>query len=240
MAKRNDPNIIDGFASVQALKHATARKKAGTASKKPPRKEVALSPAPAPQKPAVRTIVPQKRLVICYSCKYSHTVSGRMHNPFCPKCKTKLNIDNVVVDGKHIEDILTIGNVEIKPDAEFSDGLSITGQRIAIDGDVTNIESITASEALIIRSNAKFKSSSINNVSGLVIIPSECNVKTGSQLCCNIIEISGTIDADIVVEKSATVHKGAMLKGSFSGPSLIVEDGGGLSGNINLKPLQQN
>ena len=33
MAKRDDPNVIDGFASVQALKRASARKEGGVKAK---------------------------------------------------------------------------------------------------------------------------------------------------------------------------------------------------------------
>ncbi len=248
MAKRDDPNVIDGFASVQALKRASARKEGGVkakihesvdedagAAKVASAKAVAAADAStvrSPSRASATVVVPQKRLVICYSCGYSHTVSGRMQNSYCPKCKKKLVTDDVIVGGKHTEDILTIGNVTVTADAEFSEGLTITGQRVVLDGDVTPLASITASEALEMRSNAKFRGESIHNITGRVIVPAECVVKLDSPFACTNLEIYGSLHAEVAVENSATILSGGLLKGSFRGPSLIVHDGGGLIGSV--------
>lgn len=250
MAKRDDPNVIDGFASVQALKRASARKQGGVkvkihesadedagAAKVASAKAAAAADASAALSPArasANVVVPQKRLVICYSCGYSHTVSGRMQNSYCPKCKTKLITEDVTVGGKHTEDILTIGNVTVTADAEFSDGLTITGQRVVLDGDVTPVVSITASEALEMRSNAKFRGESIHNITGRVIVPAGNNVKLDSPFTCTELEISGALHADVSVENSAHIMPGGLLEGSFRGPSLIVQDGGGLIGSVQV------
>lgn len=251
MASRDDPNVIDGFSSVQAVKRASARRQGakakihdsadepGTGAKTPRVKVTQAAdeaPKATPPRAAAHVAMPQKRLVICYSCGYSHTVSGQMHHSFCPKCKTQLNTADVTVAGRHVEDILTIGNVTISPDADFAEGVSITGQRIILDGDVTHVKSITATESLEMRSNAKFRGESIHNISGKVIVAAEHEVVLESPFACRELEVMGKLAANVSVTASARICPGGMLHGSFRGPSLLVEDGGGLVGDIDLNP----
>lgn len=245
-----DPNVIDGFASVQALKRASARsaikpKLHDSTDEPSPAKQAAdaaesadtakAMPA-APSRAGGHVAVPSKRLVICYACGYSHTVSGHMHNSFCPKCKIKLNTEDVTVAGRHVENILTIGNVAIMADAEFAPGLSITGQNITLDGDATTLASITATESLEIRSNAKFNAETLHNITGKIIIAAENEVHMNLPLRCSQLEIFGCLRAQVSVTQSAHIRSGGLLEGAFHGPTLLVDEGGGLMGDVDLSP----
>ena len=216
-----DTNIIDGFASVQAMKRAATRAPAKARVHDShqvalPAESSAEAPAGAvapPTRAGGHVIVPTKRLVICYACGYSHTLSGKMHSPYCPKCRTIFNTEDVVVAGPRSEDVLTIGNVTIAPEA-----------------------AITATESIEIGARAKFDPAIVNNVSGVVRIPVGNEIALDARLSCSELEIRGTLRADVVVMKAARVFAGGALIGAFHGPSLIVEDGAGLVGEVDLSP----
>ena len=243
-----DPNVIDGFASVQALKRVSARSAIkqrvhdSDGVELPEQEPVAdgagTANAAAPfVKAAARVAVPTKRLVICYACGYSHTASGQMHNPYCPKCKTKLNAENVTVNGKRTEDILTIGNVVILPEAELAPGLSITGQNIILDGDATSLASLTATELIELRTNAKFNGETLHNRTGKVVIAADHAVALETPFTCNELEVRGMLNAKVSVTQSAHLYEGSLLEGSFHGPILCVDDGAGLIADVDLSPL---
>ncbi|NLE42481.1 MAG: hypothetical protein GX615_11705 [Lentisphaerae bacterium] len=243
-----DPNIIDGFNSVQAMKRASSRAPArprvhDSADKAPPAEAPPPAAADAPPAPPTRAgghvVVPAKRLVICYACGYSHTISGKMHHSYCPKCRTNLNTEDVLVSGPRSEDVLTIGNVTIGPDASFASGVKVTGQNILLDGDATPLASITATEAMEIGTHAKFDAAIVNNVSGVVRIPAGNDIALDSRLSCSELEIFGTLRASVSVMKSARIHPGGALIGAFHGPTLLMEDGGGLVGEVDLSPAHR-
>ncbi len=250
MAKR-ESEALDNFAYVQAMKRVSARSAIkprvhqSTGDEMPgdsaPEGDVAtadtVKPAATPTRAASRVAVPTKRLVICYACGYSHTLSGRMHNSLCPKCKTNLLTDDVTVSGKRTEDILTIGNVMIGPEAEFDPRLRITGQNVILDGDVRALASITATESLEIRTGAKFEGVEIQNKTGKVVIAASCTVALDTPFVCDVLDIYGHLKASVKVANSARLYAGSFLEGSFHGPTLLVDEGAGLVGDVDLSPL---
>lgn len=250
MAKR-ESEALDNFAYVQAMKRVSERSAIkprvhqSTGDEMPgdsaPESDVAtagtVKPAATPTRAASRVAVPTKRLVICYACGYSHTLSGRMHNSLCPKCKTNLLTDDITVSGKRTEDILTIGNVLIGPEAEFDPGLRITGQNVILDGDVRALTSITTTESLEIRTGAKFEGIEILNKTGKVVIAADCIVTLDTPFVCDVLDIYGHLKASVKVANSAHLHAGGFLEGSFHGPTLLVDEGAGLVADVDLSPL---
>lgn len=246
MAKRGSVDI-DGFAYVQAVKRASARSAIKPKVHDTADKELRLgsgaelSSAP-PEAPAVpmraggQVAVPTKRLVICYFCGYSHTLSGRMHHSFCPKCRTKLFTEDLVVSGKRTEDVLTIGDVTITADAVFDPGLRVTGRRVVLDGDVTPLASITAMGNIELCSNAQFSGVELIIPSGQVVVPAEEAVLLEAAFECAVLHVYGYLRASVTVKQSACVFAGGLLEGVFTGPSLVVEDGAGLVGEVVLTP----
>ncbi len=250
MAKR-ESEALDNFAYVQAMKRASARSVIkprvhdSTGDEMPgdsaPEGGVAavgtVTLAATPTRAASRVAVPTKRLVICYVCGYSHTLSGRMHNSLCPKCKTNLLTDDITVSGQRTEDILTIGNVMIGPESAFTPGLRVTGQNITLDGDVRSLISITATESLEIRTNAKFEGVEIQNKTGKVVIAASCTITLDTPFVCDVLEVFGHLKASVQVASSAHLHDGSFLEGAFHGPLLLVDEGAGLVADVDLSPL---
>lgn len=252
-------NVIDGFSSVQALKRVSERNAAAPRTKKngdepTPKVVAAVAPkkraAPAAAatsadaapntadrvyaKAASHSVVPTKRLVICYECGYSHNVSGKMHHSFCPKCKTELKTGDVTVDGDYAEDIKTIGDVVIAQTARLAPGINITGQNITLDGDATQAASVTITGTLELRTNAKFDGSRLNNTKGAVLIPAGNTVAIAPQLNCRTIKIAGRLKTMLVVAESAHILPGGCLEGAFEGPTLLMDDGAGLIADVKL------
>ena len=246
MAKRGSDDI-DGFAYVQAMKRASARSAIKPKVHDTADKELLLDSGVktssasqnrvAPMRTGGKVAVPTKRLVICYSCGYSHTLSGRMHHSFCPKCRTKLITEDLVVSGQLTEDILTIGDVTITADAVFDPGLRVTGRRVVLGGDVTPLASITAMGNIEICSNAQFAGVELINPSGQVVVPSGEVVSLEAAFVCGVLHVYGYLRASVTVNQSACVFAGGLLEGAFRGPSLVVEDGAGLVGEVALTPL---
>lgn len=242
MAKRGSDEI-DGFAYVQAMKRASARsaikpKVHDTADKKLQLGSGAKTSSASPEAPVApmrtggQVAVPTKRLVICYSCGYTHTLSGRMHHSFCPKCRTKLLTEDIVISGKRTEDVLTIGDVTVTTDAVFDPGLRVTGRRVVLDGDVTPLASITAMDNIEIRSNAQFSGVELINPSGQVVVPVGEVVSLEAAFVCGVLHVRGYLRASVTVTQSASIFAGGLLEGAFKGPSLIVEDGAGLNATV--------
>ncbi|MGI5868062.1 MAG: hypothetical protein ACOX9C_01270 [Kiritimatiellia bacterium] len=243
----SDPNIIDGFKSVQAMKRAAARASVKPRYHNPADKDAPADPPSAPADPPPATaarpgghvVVPKKQLVICYACGYAHTLSGKVANPYCPKCRLVFKTEDVVVAGPHSEDIVTIGNVTIAPEAAFAPGVKVTGQNILLDGDATPLASVVATESIEIGARAKFDPSVVNNLSGVVRIPAGNDIVLEARLSCAELEIFGTLRASVSVMKSARIHSGGALVGAFQGPTLFMEDGAGLFGEIDLSPAHR-
>ena len=249
MAKARDSGSLDSFNYVQALKHASAR--AGGA---PPRPRArAAAPAAAADAadagaqaeteqtqaagaggaaakarakiPAARTAMPAKRLVVCYACGYSHTVAGQLRIPYCPKCKAILNASDLTIDAKRDEDAFTIGDVAILPGAEFGAGLKVAGKVVKVGADVSALAKLTATEALVLLAGAKMDGVKVENFSGKTIVPADETVKVEGAFACTELEVRGELRANAEVERAATLRAGSTFSGSFTGPTLIVEDG---------------
>ena len=256
MSPRKATNVIDGFSSVQAVKRVAERKKpsASDGSREEfgvsAEKHAAVKPADSQETnsssgklsanasgvhvTAAHSVIPSKRLVICYVCGYSHTVMGKMHHSFCPKCKTKLNTDDVTVEGEFTEDILTIGNVKILSGAKIKDGVTILGQNVRIDADVSTAAGITATESLELCTNAKFKIGALNNIKGVICIPQDNFVEIDFAFTCATLKVYGTLFADMSVQECAYLYSGSSFKGTLLTPALIMEDGANMSATVNI------
>ena len=260
MSPRKTADVIDGFSSVQAVKRGAERKK--TPVRKSPQESGAASPEnpvaaktvmPADSfrtaasksqtatdagssyiKMPLHSVMPSKRLIICYICGYSHTITGKMYNPFCPKCKTKLNTEDITITDEFTKDILTIGNIKILNGAKIKEGIKILGQNVMIDADVSAVASITATESLELCSNVKFKAGTLNNINGLIRIPRDNIVNIAFDFNCRLLEVYGALTANISVREYVHLYAGSFFKGVLYTASLIVEDGADMSAEINL------
>lgn len=262
--------IIDGFTSVQAVKHAAERGRArartmsaepepqektaapthaenplrvirpgAVPTSVPPSDAGASGPHPEPRTSGMENVsgvrtMPSRRTVVCYVCGYSHTVTGMLRDPFCPKCKSKLKTGDVMVSGPYSGDVETIGDVRIMSDARFDDGAKITGRCIFVSGDVSNTGSLNFMEKLVLRSGCKLRSGSLGGRNTEVEIASGESVVLDELICENLL-VNGHVKSSIQVSCSASISAGGFLEGSFSGPALRVEDGAGLIADVHIE-----
>lgn len=183
--------------------------------------------------------MPTKRLVICYACGYSHTIAGKLHHAYCPKCRTQLKTDDVLIAGEQQTDVLTIGNVTITPEAVLAPGIRITGQKILLDGDARGISMLFATDVLELGSHAQFDLSSLEPMTHLLRVLAGQDVSLVEPLSCTALEIAGTLRGNVTVYQRATIHAGGCFVGAFKGPRLEMEDGAGLIGDVDLSPLYE-
>ncbi len=54
-------------------------------------------------------------------------------------------------------------------------------------------------------------------------------------ICSNTVSISGTVEGDIVAAKKVVLHKTARVNGNVETPSLVVEEGAVVNGEIRMK-----
>ncbi len=231
-------NLIDGFSSVQALRHAQKKhgggrvkvtREADTPAEKPPPSNVATHLSRVSH-----TAMPSRRAIICYECGYSHTVTGRLHNPFCPKCRKKLETDDRIIEGKWDSDVKTVGNVDIRS-GSILEGVTVYGDRIVIAGDVRKAE-IKATSQIDLLSGAMLDVTRLKTVT--LRIPGKNRVTLAHPLHCKDLEIEGSLKAQVISGGTVRITAGGSLKGGLSCGLLIVEDGGGLIADVELRPNQ--
>ena len=138
MAISSRSGMIDGFSSVQAVRHKGARKPDTNPPKEtaPPSKtEEQRHRSVQSQKVSIgHTALPSRHELVCYSCQYEFVVTGSLDKVFCPKCREQLETGDRTVEGDWKRDILTVGTVHVKNGAKVL-GASIIATDIIIGGD---------------------------------------------------------------------------------------------------------
>ena len=154
--------MIDGFASVQAVKRASTTgpkktpKSTGTAELRP-KTATTTKTTTAPK--ASRTAQPTRRKISCYECGYTHTATGVMHNSLCPKCRTNLNTGDETISGDWSGDCKTIGTITIAPKTVMKEGV-IVANNVELSADASQVQ-IKAAQLLILKTGAVFDKSKL-------------------------------------------------------------------------------
>ena len=235
MPPENTPNLIDGLATVRAVRHAKAHKKG-----KKPTRERAAKPAPpkrasAPGARPVRighTAMPRRIEIVCYKCGYSFVVTGHLYNTFCPKCKEQLEIENHDLEGQWSGDLKTIGTVRIATGAVLTDA-TIVGGDVVVEGDIRAAR-ITVCRALELCAGARFNPARIDMKD--VRIREGAQITTKRKFSCRNLDVHGQINARVFADGLITVHPGGCLSGKVYGAHLVVQDGGGLKAEMAIAP----
>lgn len=237
MADPQVPNIIDGFSSVQAVRHSS-KTKTGFKSRPSRTTLPALEKGPAEPhaadiKPAARiarSTMPDKFDIVCYECEYHFGMQGMVDDTICPKCHKKLTAENVVIDKECTEPVRTIGIVEITPSGVIK-GTEITARNILLAG---NAEEgiITAYNVLELSSGARFnvRKTRIFNM----VIRKECKIRFDIKVSCNNLTVAGEINGYVDCSGKVVIEESGFLKGKIVGPHLIIKEGGGLKAQLNV------
>jgi cytoskeletal protein CcmA (bactofilin family) len=174
------------------------------------------------------TVVPKKRVVTCYNCGYSYTLAGKIHVPYCPKCKLLLCVDDIIIDGEQSADIKTIGDVIIKQTARLADGITINGRSVTIGGDVSRCAAVLASEQIKLDTGAIFSSTVLEKTS--VVIAAGSEVQVPNVLKCVTLTVEGKLTGTVEVADCITIKVGGYIVGDISAQRLIMELGAGITG----------
>lgn len=236
MAKTGGPNFIDGFASVQAVKHSkTGGKGVRTrqSSDKLPsldKPKVAAKSRMSAAKNISRSVMPEKFNITCYECEYVFTLHGRVTDNFCPKCHEKLLAEDITIDKEWSKDVKTIGRVEVLKGATLKN-CSITARDLMLAADASEA-TLNIYNKLVLSRGASFNIPETEI--RILVVPAKTSITLKGKVSCDSLEVMGTIKANIVAAKTVTVEKTGFLKGTIKAPGLIVRDGAGLKAKLKI------
>ncbi len=238
MAGFEKAKVIDGFSSIQAV-----RRKSGDGSDGPRLRE-SSSKLPerhpgenegqdtAPNKVRIgHTALPPKFEIVCYECSYEFTVTGRLHNVICPKCREQLEVGDYVVDGERTGAIKTIGSVTVK-DGGALRGASVIAGDLILEGGTVEDSQVRACGCVQLGEGAYYRGASINT-RDVLIRAGACVAFRGS-LMCRQLDVEGDVKGRLSCEGAMTVHPGGVIRGEVVTEHLIVHDGGGLKAKVRV------
>lgn len=244
MAKRKPPGkteVIDGFSSVQALRHAgrtseeTRTRESST--RLPERiRDDKPSDAKATARRIGSTAMPARHELTCYECGFEFILTGRLDDTICSKCRAALKIKNYTVDGAWTQDIKTLGTIDVTAGAVVG-AVSLVCGNMIIAGDVKAC-TIKVCRSTTLRNGAEIDMNSMT-FTDLVIHP-DCDLKLKEKLHCRHLEVRGRLKADVHAGGRVTVGTGAFFTGKIKATGLIVEDEAGLKADLNVSPAPKN
>jgi len=255
VADHKKPLVMDGLALVRSMAHAA---QAGPA--KPPlggvhgEKRVEIPDrAESPSgigKPQVRRTVgggagsgnpgnivkttqPTRRTIRCFACGYECQMSGTTRAVYCSKCRAKIELGDVDIDGEWTRDVQTGGTVRIRPGACVA-GAKIRAGNVILEGRLDGYASIECTQWLEMATPEppRARQLDIRNLrvaAGTEWVP-------GTKLLVNHLEVHGTLEGNIEAEGAVHIFPGGHLKGALKSAHLQVEDGGGLSARLFVWP----
>ncbi|MCE9614156.1 MAG: polymer-forming cytoskeletal protein [Lentisphaerae bacterium] len=230
MSKKKEPTLIDGFASVQAIKRSGKSpqeqpKLRHSATRLPLAEAPPSADATPPGSPRAsrigHTAVPAKHDMVCYECEYAFTVSGKVHYTFCPKCKRNLDMSDHVISAEWTIDLRTMGTIEIKPDALLGP-VTLVAQNIIVAGDATRAT---------LRCTRRLDMADGGGVTLSRVTFKEFCVRPGGAFSfadpidCRVIDIAGKLRANLHAEDRVIIRATGDYRGELYSPRLQVEDG---------------
>jgi len=237
MPKSDKPGMIDGFMSVQAVRHKGEHKPDDKSppGKSPPEKqeETQSDSVPLQKKASIgHTAMPSRHELVCYSCGYAFVVTGKLGKVFCSKCREELETGNHEIEGEWKQDIRTVGRVHIKSGATI-DGATVIATDIVIAGDCSKAN-LQPTRRIELETGAIAPPGVLD--AHPVLIRAGARLSLKKPLHCFDLDIHGELQADAAPNGTVTIHPGGMFRGKLKAAHLVVHDGGGLSADLHIKP----
>lgn len=228
---------VDGLSLVRAVRHA--RTGAPEPSVPPP------EPPPKPPEPAEgehrdrtarigRTAMPTRQEIHCYECGYVFQATGRVHSLLCPKCRRTLDQSDYTIDTECTEQVRTTGNIRLSAGAVLVRG-ALVGRDIVLAGKVEG-GTLKAHRHLLIEAGAVFDQDLIAGQDLTIGPGASCRFR-GKRVLRNL-EVIGELDGDLTCSGLILVRAGGHLKGRIHGAHLCVEEGGGLTAELEIAPAR--
>lgn len=231
MAALRKSSEVDGLALVRAVRHAREE------GYKPPAKPEATAPAPAksgavPAARIGRTALPTKHEIFCYSCGYTFSSAGKVQTLYCAKCRTILEQKDFVVEGESSADFTTTGTIRLAEGAVLRGG-ALTARDVVVAGrmDGGSIKAFRRVEVLPggVLVQERVVATDLKIAAGVAL-------KLKGKVLFRNVELEGELNVNVACSGVLTVRSGGHFRGKIQGAHLIVEEGGGLNGDIRIEP----
>jgi cytoskeletal protein CcmA (bactofilin family) len=223
VAKSRKASVVDGYAAIRAAQHAAG---------------VTPTDVPDVRKPlehAGKTTLPTKRLIICYACGYSYQLHGRVTQTVCSKCRTKLDCADHVIDSNRTDPLKAVGTIRIAANAHLV-GCEIVGHDVILAGKA-DAARVTALHRLEIEAGATFSEATIQ-APDLRIGPG-ATVRLERLTHFRDVTIAGSLEATLHATGTVRIEAGGLLRGTLRTEHLVMEDGGGLLADVDVRPLEE-
>lgn len=218
MPRSRKVSIVNGLATVRAIRRAGGQE------------ESEVRPAPAAAAPPGgvigsrigRTVLPEQREHVCYSCGYAFKTAGLVRQIVCPKCRLALDTSDYTLEGAAwAEDMRTLGTVRIPPEATVAGG-AIVATEVVVEGGLAGGE-VTASKAVTVRAGARVDFARLKT--GRLVIAEGASFVLEGELCFRSLDVRGALEANVRASERVSVGPAGSLRGMVRAPRLVVEDG---------------
>ncbi len=230
-----DPQVIDGFQSVQAVRRAGK-------NKQDPRYAQSRTTLPAAGKKSGtkrkagtkgkigHTVVPDVFEIVCYECGYTFPLRGRIQKTYCPKCRKTLVADEQIIESDWSGRVKTIGTVQVRNGGSLTKAHVVVGNLI-LDG---RIEDSTTKicRRLELGPNASGEIAKIDTRD--ILIRAGAKLSHRSKLRCENLIVEGNYRGTVEVSGLVTVMPGAFLQGRVKAERLLLHEGGGLKATVKI------
>ncbi len=198
---------FDNFSFLRALnKSKTTRRP----NRKPPPVEQpdprATEQAAQTQPVARRTAIPSRNNLVCFQCGYRFQLSGHTPHTLCPKCRTKIQLNDFPIAKTWTENMaLHRGTIHILPEGRVIDG-ELIARHIILEGAVEG-GTVQALETLEVRKGARLN---------------EASLQASNLLICAFAEVCLSLDATY---RNVTVYGSLLVKKlHVTGSLILLED----------------
>jgi len=240
LSSKGKAGDVSGFDVVRAVKHVRENQGSAPPPPKKPPKAPPEQPSDIPddsksstQARISKTAIPTKYEYVCYECGYRFTVAGKVRTLYCAKCRTILNQADYTIDKPHDVSIVTAGIVTITAEGTWTGG-TLLARDVVLEGRLED-GSIKAVVRLEVGPAAAFSMSKVEAQD--LLIRSGAEVKADVPMKFRNLELSGELDGELDATGLVTIHAGGFFKGKLKTGHLKVEDGGGLSADVEVGSL---
>ncbi len=237
MPRSDHSGMIDGFMSVQAVRRSSDAKPPthtrpegdGPPSDGEPPPVSARIPPRTPGGIG-HTALPTRHHLICYDCKYTFILTGRLDKVICPKCKTQLEIGDHYIDSAWSGTVKTVGNVYINSGAVVSSA-HIIAARIRIAGICRNAR-LEPTQNIELDTGAQVEIDKLGSRD--IVILEDARIELDEPLRCRSLDIHGELQAEARPSGLVTLHASGVFRGTLYAPRMIVHEGAGLKAFIHI------
>jgi len=219
MSKSRKVGVVDSYATIKAIARAT------DAHPAPP-------PAELRAAGAGKTVQPPKKHIECFECGYKFQLHGRAPNTTCNKCRAVLDLTDHIVDQRWSGTIKTGGMVRVLPNGVVESGTIIANDMV-LEG-VIESGNVRLMRRLEVRRGSRF-SEKHTKAHDLLVADGATITLTEPVEYQNVVLV-GALHASLHVTGAVTIHANGSFAGQLRTAHLIVEEGGGLSADVEVTP----